>query len=169
MAIVIGIGGVSRAGKGTLSSRIQKWYPDLNIVSLNMDDFVYPKDQLTTIRGEIDWEVPESVNYSKLATSIAEEKKRNHMVIVEGILIYNDEKLLALYDKKIFVEVDYETFKVRKKLDKRWKIPDWYIEHIWTSYIVHGRTNIDDSLKVDGTREFEQELIMNYIGDPLGS
>ena len=162
MGIVIGISGVSRSGKSRLSALIVGWYPDM-VKILCMDEFVYPKDQIPKIRNVIDWEVPESVDYTKLSIAIAREKALNEIVILEGILIFNKENYLALYDRKIFLEIDYETFISRKKKDLRWLVPNWYMEHIWTSYIVYGMKNIEQSLKLSGSKKFQKELIKGYI------
>jgi len=164
LGIVIGIGGISRAGKSTLARKITSWLPENNVSTLEMDDFVFPEEQIPKIKNETDWEIPESVDYSRLATAISKEKKRTDIVIVDGIMIFNDPKLLALYDRKIFVEIDYETFILRKRKDRRWKIPEWYHEHIWTSYIVYGMMNIEDSFKLSGTSEFDFKEIMDFVG-----
>ena len=167
MGIVIGIGGVSRAGKSTLARNIASWLSNKKVYILEMDDFVFPEERIPKIKNETDWEVPESIDYTRLAKAIAEEKRSTDVVIIEGIMIFNDPKLLALYDRKIFIEIDYESFILRKSKDKRWEIPDWYFEHIWTSYIVHGRVNVDDALKLRGTEDFDRHQIMDFIEIPV--
>jgi uridine kinase len=167
VGIVIGIGGVSRAGKSTLAGKIASWLPNKKVSILEMDDFVFPEQQIPKIKNETDWEVPESVDYTRLAKSIAEEKNSSDIVIIEGIMIFNDPKILALYDRKIFIEIDYDSFILRKRKDKRWEIPDWYFEHIWTSYIVHGRVNVDDALKLNGIGGFDRDQIMDFLAIPV--
>ena len=61
MGNVIGIGGVSRSGKSTLSQLIAEWYSDKKVSILKMDNFVFDEKLIPQIRGETDWEVPRSL------------------------------------------------------------------------------------------------------------
>ena len=163
MGFVIGIGGVSRSGKGTLCKKIRSWLPGKVISTIHMDEYVYPENEIPKIRDETDWEIPESVNFTRLATSIAEKKNQYDIILVEGIMIFYDPKLVALFDRKIFVEIDYDTFMVRKRQDQRWKIPEWYYEHIWTSYIINGKVHTEGSLVVDGQSDFDKDKILDFL------
>lgn len=164
MGIIIGIGGVSRAGKTTLGKLIRNWYSDLTISILEMDAFVFPESQIPKIRNEVDWEIPASVDFKSMALEISRKKSQNDMVIVEGILIFYDDILNALFDRKIFIDLSYEDFIARKLLDTRWNEPEWYIQHIWTSYIIYGRKNVEDALLISGNNPFRRKRIKEFIG-----
>jgi uridine kinase len=164
MGIVIGIGGVSRSGKSSLSKQIREWYSQNTVEILSMDEYVFPESHIPKVRDETDWEVPDSVDYEKLASAISHSREKTDLLIVEGILIFNDLKVSALFDKKIFIDIDYETFITRKKADTRWNEPGWYIEHIWTSYLVYGKMNTEDAFLVSGNAEFPRDKIMDFIG-----
>ncbi len=163
MGLVVGIGGVSRAGKSTLSKMLKNTLHDSRMVILDMDDFVYPENQIPRIKNKTDWESPESVDYRKISGRIIEAKAAHDVVILEGILIFWVDSLNNLFDKKLFVEIPYEIFLERKRKDRRWNEPKWYIQHIWDSYLKYGIKNSEDSMKVDGNRSFEISEIQNFL------
>ncbi|MCH7513305.1 MAG: hypothetical protein IH947_05090 [Bacteroidetes bacterium] len=109
MGLVVGIGGVSRAGKSTLSKRLKNRLPGIRIIILDMDDFVFPENEMPRINDEPDWETPESIDYTKLSGRINETKAEYDLVIVEGILIFCDESLNSLIDKKLFLKENEKT------------------------------------------------------------
>ena len=64
-----------------------------------------------------------------------EEKTSHDIVIAEGLFVFYEDRLVELFDKKIFMSIKKETFLARKSVDLRWgKEPDWYMEHIWNSH-----------------------------------
>jgi hypothetical protein len=71
-----------------------------------------------------------------------------------------------LYDRKLFVEIDRDTFMKRKHFDFRWgKEPDWYIEHIWESFLKYGQPPQDEDLIfIDGTKKFDVPAILSRLG-----
>jgi len=161
--MVVGISGASRAGKSTLSNLLKDSFSKEKVTILHMDQFVFPQDQIPKIKDEIDWERPESVDYAKLAKAIEDTKSQNDLILVEGILIFHNDQLKNIYDRKIFVEIDYGTFLTRKKEDKRWPVPEWFIQHIWDSYLKYGMRNSENSLKVSGQSRFSISDIRKYI------
>ena len=163
MGLVVGIGGVSRAGKSALSKRLKNRLPGIRIIILDMDDFVFPENEMPRINDEPDWETPESIDYTKLSGRINETKAEYDLVIVEGILIFCDESLNSLIDKKLFIKIPYETFLERKRKDRRWNEPEWYIQHIWDSYQKYGNKNSADIMKVNGGSSFEISDILDFI------
>ncbi len=165
MGLVVGISGVSRAGKTTLAQQIINWYPEFQTVLISMDEFVFPVDQIPKIKNEVDWEVPASVDYNKLYTHLTTITPLNELIIVEGILIFNNDLLNSLFDRKIHVEIPENVFFERKKDDKRWKVPGWYIQHIWDAYEIYGNRSTQYALKVDGRIPFEKEKIKDYLNN----
>jgi len=163
MGLVVGISGVSRAGKSTLSKRLTNRLHDWKIIILDMDDFVFPKNEMPRINEEADWETPESVDYVRLSDRINEVNAGFDLVIVEWILIFYDETLNSLFDKKLFIEIPYETFLERKRNDRRWNEPEWYIQHIWDSYLKYGLKNSEDAMKISGNSSFEIPDILEFI------
>lgn len=122
--ILIGICGRSCSGKSTVSKRLEEIYEDsLNInqerffrkksdnrerpESLMMDRFIYSLKEL--IRGNSVY-IP-----SKICTEVFDRlvypKK---IIIVDGFLLYVNEEVVNLLDKKIFIEVSDENILSRR-------------------------------------------------------
>ncbi len=161
--MIVGIGGVSNSGKSNLAKKIKDHYHTQKITILCQDDFTYPVDQLPKINGHIDWETPETINFEEFKRAVLRAKSDADIVIAEGLFAFYDEQITELYDKKLFIEISYETFLARKKLDFRWgKEPDWYIDHIWNSYLKYGRPVhlTPDYIIIDGEKSVDVDQII---------
>ena len=87
---------------------------------------------------------------------------KSKYIIVEGFLVFYDDTLLTLFDKTIFIDIDKATFLERKQRDKRWgEIPEWYINHIWESYLRFGKRNSENAdITINADRLTENEVIV---------
>jgi uridine kinase len=162
--LLIGIGGVSRSGKSTLARQLQEHYASMgkSCLILSQDDFVIPEDQIPKIRDRIDWEDPVSIDWKQLKRKIEEMKASFQVIIVEGLFAFVDPALTELYDMKFFMEISKETFLARKAVDDRWgPEPDWFIEHIWESYLKYGKVDpqAQDFIFLNGEKTFNIALI----------
>jgi len=138
--MIIGIGGASRSGKSWLAQRIIDLFTHKKIAILNQDDYVFDIADIPKIKGEIDWECPESIDFDLLLSEINRLAADHDFIIVEGLLAFYDRRIEKIMDKKIFIEISKELFLKRKESDKRWgDFPDWYMGHIWKSYLEYGR------------------------------
>lgn len=105
-----------------------------------MDRFTRPENELPMINGTPNWEVPESVDYSKIMATIKIASINHEFIIVEGILIYANEALNKLYDCTIYLELSKNTYLTRRKHEKRWgEEPAWYQKYVWEAYRQFGR------------------------------
>lgn len=166
MGIIIGINGVSRAGKTTLAEDICAWFHDNKIKIIGQDKYVIPKTSMPLINGQLDWERPESLDFKAFRNAILSAKDDYDYVIAEGLMVFYDPKVYMLFDKKIYIEISKDTFLSRKALDFRWeKEPDWYIEHIWDSHFIYGKVPADmkNVLCLNGEHPFIEGLVKNYI------
>lgn len=111
--MIIGIGGVSRAGKTTLANQLSKRIKGKTIGILKQDDFV-KKDHLPMIRDHIDWEHPDSIDWKSLLSAIQSYKKKYDLVIVEGLFAFYQGNINACYDRCIFVYIEKDLFWKRK-------------------------------------------------------
>ena len=163
--MVIGIGGVSNAGKSYLARQIKSYYPSKKVIILCQDDYVFPNEKIPKLRDHIDWERPESIDFTKYENAVIEQIEHNDIVIVEGIFAYYYESTNKLINKKIFLTLDQKFFFMRKNNDIRWgKEPDWYIEHIWNSHNKYCRNTIpNDSLIIKAGKDINLESIMDFI------
>jgi uridine kinase len=143
--MIIGIGGVSRAGKTSYAERLKKIFTKKRVIILSQDDFVFPENQIPKIKDRTDWECPESIDFDKFYETITISSRGHDIVIVEGLLIFYQSRITDLFDITYFLEIDKDTFMKRKSDDTRWgKEPDWYLEHIWNSYLKFGRVGIPE-------------------------
>lgn len=166
MGKIIGIGGVSRAGKTSLAQYISEWFDDKTIKILHQDEFIVPKSDMPFIKNQIDWERPEIIDFVSFRKEILKEKEQYDYIIAEGLLVYHNPEVFGLFDKKIFLKISKETFLNRKTLDYRWENePDWYIQHIWNSHFVYGTvpSGSKDVLCMTGENQFKSGIIKNYI------
>lgn len=121
--IIIGICGRSCSGKSHATRELENQYPD-KILRIPLDRFfkIYNEKELDEKFG---WESPESIRWDRLVYSIKKLKngESTHIpskgwtelfdklvhpkpiILVEGYLIFTNNELLQLFDKKIFVDV----------------------------------------------------------------
>lgn len=166
MGKIIGIGGVSRAGKTSLALRISDWLVDEKVKILHQDDYVVPNSEMPLVKGQIDWEKPESLDFTTFRKEIQKAKEKYDYIIAEGLMVYSRAEVFELFDKKIYIEISKETFLSRKTLDSRWENePEWYIEHIWNSHFVHGRVSdgLKDVLCMSGENKFIADIVKQYL------
>lgn len=133
--MIIGIGGISNAGKSGLAKKIKEHFPDKTVKILCQDNFAHPTHSIPKINDHTNWEIPESLDFDRFIKLTIDESKKYDIVIDEGLFVFYDERLNRLYDKMIYLTISKETFIERKRKDLRWgKEPDWYMEHIWDSH-----------------------------------
>lgn len=164
--MIIGIGGVSNAGKSSLANLIKlNLEKDFKVKILCQDDFILPKEEIPIINDLTDWERPDSINHKMYFQAVQRECQNNDIVISEGLFAFHDEELSNLYDKILFLYVEKEIFRSRKLRDHRWgNVPDWYIEHIWESYKKYGKAQtIKGIKKINAGVRFDLEDILSYV------
>lgn len=111
----IGIGGVSRAGKTSLSNYIRSLYPSKSSYIITMDDYVKDEADIPKIMDHTDWEHPISINYERIQKTLKEAIDTYDIVITEGILIFYSKELNGLFDKRIFIDIPKTVFYKRKR------------------------------------------------------
>jgi uridine kinase len=142
--LIIGIAGGTGSGKTTVARKIAKALsdspiPDASVVFLDMDGYYRNFDHLTMEeRRKINWDHPEAfdldlfiTHLQQLARGEAIEKPvydfTTHLrserseritpagvVVVDGILLFSDERVRNLLDVKIFVDADPDIRLVRR-------------------------------------------------------
>lgn len=165
--MIIGIGGVSRAGKTTLADQLNETLTKKGktVEVLCQDDFVKPKIALPKVQGQLDWERPGSIKWDVLLSSL--KKSTAEITIVEGLFAFYPADLRSHYHHKIFIEIEKDVFLSRKESDTRWgEEPEWYAEHIWRSYMKYGQKKADGSgyLTIDGSKPFDLQGMIDQMG-----
>lgn len=156
---VIGISGPSQSGKSTLARQLQDHLIPKKVSVLDMDEYVLPEASIPKIKDRTDWEVPESVDYERMLKVIGNQELASDFIIVEGILVFAHQKLSQLFDLSILVEISKETFLERRSKETRWgDEPQWYLEHVWDSWLKYGQhSNVD--IKASGEDIFSDQSI----------
>lgn len=139
-AVVIGIAGGTGSGKTTLATRLKQVFK--NDVTLICQDYYYKSfDHLSfEERKHLNFDHPNSFDTEFIVKQIRELKNFNpiqrpvysfiehkrldetvleeprHVIIIEGILIFEDPELLKLMDIKVFVDADSDIRFARRLL-----------------------------------------------------
>ncbi len=164
--MIIGIGGVSNAGKSSLAYLLKRELEkEFKVKILCQDDFIIAEDRIPKINGLTDWECPSSINHKMFLQAVIRENHNNDIVISEGLFAFYNNELSKLYEKTLFLYVEKDIFIQRKLRDKRWgDSPKWYIDHIWNSYEKKGKAK--DALgvkKINAGKLFNLDEIVSYI------
>ncbi len=166
-SIIVGIGGISRSGKSFLAQHIAGELAEKNAVVLSQDDFVFPESKIPKIGNHTDWESPDSIDFEKFRNRISEVVGKYDVIIAEGLFAFADPQTNLLYDERIHISLDIEEFFKRKREDLRWgKEPEWYIQHIWDSYLKYGIPNFEEAsyIRLDGAEKFDIKSIHKQLG-----
>lgn len=163
--MLIAIGGPSNAGKSDLAHKISNRLGKESNPVLCQDDYVFPEDKLPRIQDHIDWEHPDTIDNSAFLNKIKKALLSNSNVIVEGFMIYHWPEMNSLFDRKIFIQLDENTYRERKGKDQRWGLePDWYIHHIWARYLEYGLAPEDEEvLFLDGSQPWPMSQILKFL------
>ncbi len=167
--MLIGIGGVSRAGKSTLARLLLEALVERSktVELIHQDDYVIQESLLPRIQNRTDWEVPQSIDWIQWRDQINEALNRSEIVIIEGIFCFYDERIVQQMKLKILIVITYRVLRHRKDEDLRWGSkpePKWYIDHIWKSYRRYGTPlRADNYLILNGEKRFDIEGILRLI------
>ena len=129
--LIIGITGGTASGKTTLVSKIAKYFAPNELCVISQDSYYNTTDHLTVdARKSISFDHPNAIDFDLLSLHLVQFKKKKtisqpvysfithnrtsetkettakKIVIVEGILIFNDKRLRNLFDLTIFVDTD---------------------------------------------------------------
>jgi len=164
--MIIGIGGVSRAGKTTLAYKIREWIGKDDVCILHQDKYIMPEAKIPRINDHLDWEHPDSLDFKKLQHLALKKSQEYPYVIVEGLMVFYNKDLLKLMENKIYINITKDAFLNRKTLDNRWgKEPKWYIEHIWESHFKYGLISekSENVLHIDGEACCLEDQVQEFL------
>ncbi len=137
--VVIAVGGGSSSGKTTVVNEILRYMPDEKIVVLRHDDYYKDQSQMTMEeRRKVNYDHPFSLDndlfiehvktliegkpiekptYDFVQLTRAKKTEKimpSKLIILEGILVLEDQRLRDLADIKIYVEADEDLRFIRR-------------------------------------------------------
>jgi len=137
--LIIGIAGGTGSGKTTVVNQIIKYLPTDEVCVLSQDSYYKATDSLSyEERTQINFDHPRAIDFDLLVKHLENLKKGKtieqpiysfvthnrtkdtlktrprKVVIVEGILIFNNKELRSLFDIKIFVHADTDERLIRR-------------------------------------------------------
>ena len=137
--VIISIAGGSGSGKTTVAKKIMNRFKGRNIVLINLDDYYKRHDDLTLEeREKINYDHPNSIDFdlfyyqlNSLVNGIRVEKpiydftihnrsdeteivESANIILLEGILVLQDERIRNLSDIKIFIDTDSDIRFIRR-------------------------------------------------------
>jgi len=137
--LILGIAGGTGSGKTTVVNQIVKQLPTDEVCVISQDSYYKATDSLSyEERTKINFDHPRAIDFDLLIKHLQELKKgktinqpvysfvthnrtkdvvKTHprkVVIVEGILIFNNQELRDLFDIKIFVHADTDERLIRR-------------------------------------------------------
>ena len=136
---IIGIAGGTGSGKTTVVNKILKGLPLDEVCVISQDSYYKATDKLSfEERNKINFDHPNSIDFELLIQHLEELKKGQiidqpvysfvthnrtkdviktyprKVVIIEGILIFNNKELLDLFDIKVFVHAQSDERLIRR-------------------------------------------------------
>lgn len=137
--LIIGIAGGTGSGKTTVVNQIVKQLPTEEVCVISQDSYYKATDNLSyEERSKINFDHPRAIDFDLIVKQLKKLKSgktieqpvysfvthnrtkdtvKTHprkVVIVEGILIFNNEELRDLFDIKIFVHADADERLIRR-------------------------------------------------------
>jgi uridine kinase len=157
--LIIGIAGGTGSGKTTVARKIADALPSASVAFLDMDGYYRDFSHVSMEdRRKINWDHPEAFDLELFASHLAqlargesvpkpvydftqhvrssrtEEILAADVVVVDGILLFTDERIRELFDVKVFVDADPDIRLVRR-IQRDMMERDRPLEEILTQYL----------------------------------
>ena len=193
---IIGIAGGSGSGKSTFTNRLKNFFGE-NITVIYHDNYYRANDKLSMEeRRKINYDHPQALETDLLVKHLEKLKAGksikcpvydftqhnrsdktitihpSRVIVVEGILIFQDERLRDAFDIKIFVEADADERILRRvvrDMDERGRELQDIIEHYLATvkpmhYLyVEPTRNVADIVLNSGLNDVAFEVMKNKI------
>ena len=193
---IIGIAGGSGSGKSTFTNRLKNFFGE-NITVIYHDNYYRANDKLSMEeRRKINYDHPQALETDLLVKHLEKLKAGksikcpvydftqhnrsdktitihpSRVIVVEGILIFQDERLRDAFDIKIFVEADADERILRRvvrDMDERGRELQDIIEHYLATvkpmhYLyVEPTRNVADIVLNSGLNDVAFDLMKNKI------
>ncbi|CAI6360915.1 unnamed protein product [Macrosiphum euphorbiae] len=168
--LVIVIAGVTCGGKTTIANRLTNTFNDISI--LHQDDFYYTKyeDHLESI-PELNyhaWDKISAYDMNKMMTAI--DSQTSKILVLEGILLLDDIRILNLADLTFFTILDKEICWDRRVARTYLppEPPGYFEKYAWPEYERHLemiKKKKTDVIFLNGSDsiDFNTSVVVNHI------
>ena len=137
--LIIGIAGGSGSGKSTVAKNVAENLGDLSVAFIDMDAYYRNFTELSLDeRRRLNWDHPDAFDYdlltdhlqhlaeresidkpvydfvTHLRSSESVEVARSDVIVIDGILLFVDERVRDLCDVKVFVDADADIRLIRR-------------------------------------------------------
>ncbi|XP_050545850.1 nicotinamide riboside kinase 1 isoform X1 [Daktulosphaira vitifoliae] len=173
--LVVVIAGVTCGGKSSIASKLFNIFDSVSV--FHQDEFYY-SDYDTHLKkipelNYHNWDEIGAYNMDQMVASVACTSLKN-LIILEGILLLDDARIVKFADLKFFIIMDKETcWNRRCKRQYLPPEPDGYFEnYAWPQYEKHltkVKENNSDVIFLNGTDSLEHNvaIVMDIIKNKL--
>jgi uridine kinase len=135
--LVIGIGGISRAGKTSVTKFIAKSFNIQKVIQIDKYLIGPIKKFDENLQDYIeDWEDPICYDLDKFYQDLKFEiENYEGVIIAEGFLLFSKKEYVDLIDIKIWLDVNKEVARDRRKRTKHYGSDYYFDDYIWKGFI----------------------------------
>jgi len=172
--LVIVIAGVTCGGKTTIANNLASTFNNISI--LHQDDFYYHnyKDHLENI-PELNYHMWDTINaYDMDKMMSAIHSKTSDILVLEGILLLEDERILKLADLIFFVLLDKSHCFTRRQTRTYLppEPPGYFDKFAWPEYERHLKMVKNEKhniifLNGSDSIDFNMNIVINHINQLL--
>lgn len=171
---LIGISGCTNGGKTTLSKKLQKALKTSTY--LTQDDFYFPRDsdhlEFIDELNSFNFDVINAIDMDKFHAELknAIDSEKYEYIFLDGFILYEDEKLYNMLDKRYFLFLNKEEC-LRRRLSRNYKTidtPNYFDKCVWPEFLKYKQkcTMIFENINyIDGSRSIED--IFNTVLNDL--
>lgn len=143
--IVIGISGATRSGKGTLAQNLIRFLGSNNCQCISQDRYF----NVNKIRFNLDgnWDCPQALHHELFfkAISSAVAAHATAYLILEGFMMFYEQRVLNLLDFKFWIEINKRVCYQRRMATT--PVPEVYFQtKLWPNYLSYRKVLFGDSL-----------------------
>lgn len=172
--LVIVIAGVTCGGKTTVSNNLKSKFNDISV--LHQDSFYFPKDLLDEIPelNYQNWDKINSYDMDKMIEAINAQTSK--IVVLEGILLLEDLRILNLADLIFFILLDKDQC-FERRVARNYLPPDppgYFEKYAWPEYDKHLAMikNVKrDIIFLNGTDSIKSnmDIVLGHINKKLSN
>nr|XP_002126944.1 nicotinamide riboside kinase 1-like isoform X3 [Ciona intestinalis] len=146
--LVVGISGVSNGGKTTLANHLKEYFgwKQVHVKVLHQDDYYKEEVDIPVNKatGILNWDALSDLkalaeDSNDIENGVSGFQPKTSVLIIEGILLYNQDVVNKWMDKKYFLTLPYEEAKRRRKLRvyEPPDVPGMFDLSVWPMYLKH--------------------------------